>query len=61
MKRKFNFYAGPAVIPFPVLEQIEKEMNGYLPNSVLLNLTIVPSHRASRIFFQFWYLEKIEC
>ena len=43
MTRKFNFYAGPAVIPFPVLEQIEKEMKDY--KGIGLSL-IETSHRS---------------
>jgi phosphoserine aminotransferase len=43
MTRKFNFYAGPAIIPFPVLEQIEKEMKDY--KGIGLSL-IETSHRS---------------
>lgn len=43
MSRKYNFYAGPATLPLPVLEQIQKEMVDY--NDAGLSL-IETSHRS---------------
>lgn len=43
MSRKFNFYAGPATLPLPVLEQIRDEMVDYQGMGISL---IETSHRS---------------
>jgi phosphoserine aminotransferase len=43
MGRKYNFYAGPAILPEPVLEQLEAEITDYQGTGVSL---IETSHRS---------------
>ena len=43
MSRKYNFYAGPATLPLPVLEQIQEEMVDYRGMGLSL---IETSHRS---------------
>lgn len=43
MGRKYNFYAGPAILPEPVLEQLEAEIRDYQGTGVSL---IETSHRS---------------